>query len=97
MQFLLTNATIVSPDRVVDSGWVLVENGKIVSIGQDSYPQTPTVPQFDLSGSYLLPDLIDLHCDVIEKLVQPRPGVEIEVGIALHAADRRLLSCGVTC
>ncbi len=97
MQFLLANATIVLPDRVVDSGWVLVENGKIGSIGQGSYPQTPTVPQFDLSGSYLLPGLVDLHCDIIEKLVQPRPGVEIEVGIAIHAADRLLLGCGVTC
>ncbi|MGQ9876601.1 MAG: alpha-D-ribose 1-methylphosphonate 5-triphosphate diphosphatase [Chloroflexus sp.] len=97
MQFLLANATIVLPDRVVDRGWVLVENGKIVSIGQSSYPQTPTVPQFDLIGSYLLPGLIDLHCDVIEKLVQPRLEVEIEVGIALHAANRLMLSCGVTC
>jgi alpha-D-ribose 1-methylphosphonate 5-triphosphate diphosphatase len=97
VQFLLTNATVVLPDRVVDEGWVVIDRGRIGAIGRGAYPQAPTMPHFDLDGAYLLPGLIDLHCDVIEKLVQPRPGVTIEPGIALHAADRLLLGCGVTC
>lgn len=97
MQFLLTNATVVLPDRVMDEGWVAIDRGRISAIGRGAYPQAPTMLHFDLDGAYLLPGLIDLHCDVIEKLVQPRPGVTIEPGIALHAADRLLLGCGVTC
>lgn len=85
------------PDRVVDEGWVAIDRGRIGAIGRGAYPQAPTMPHFDLDGAYLLPGLVDLHCDVIEKLVQPRPGVTIEPGIALHAADRLLLGCGVTC
>lgn len=97
MRFLLANATIVLPDRVVEEGWVVIDRDRIGSIGYGAYPQTPTMPHFDLDGAYLFPGLVDLHCDAIEKLVQPRPGVEIEAGIALHAADRLLLGCGVTC
>lgn len=97
MQFLLTNATVVLPDQVMDEGWVAIDRGRISAIGRGAYPHAPTMPHFDLDGAYLLPGLIDLHCDVIEKLVQPRPGVTIEPGIALHAADRLLLGCGVTC
>ncbi|WP_298817419.1 alpha-D-ribose 1-methylphosphonate 5-triphosphate diphosphatase [Chloroflexus sp.] len=97
MQYLLTNATIVLPDRVLEEGWLIVERGRIGAIGCGRYPQLPILPHFDLDGAYLLPGLIDLHCDAIEKLVQPRPGVEIDVGIALHAADRLLLGCGITC
>ncbi len=97
MQYLLTNATIVLPDRVLEEGWLVIDRGRIGAIGAGNFPQSPTLPSFDLAGAYLLPGLIDLHCDAIEKLVQPRPGVEIEAGIALHAADRLLLGCGVTC
>lgn len=97
MSFMLTNATIVLPDRVVEAGWVVIERGRIGAIGHGIYPQAPVMPHFDLDGAYLLPGLIDLHCDAIEKLVQPRPGVDIDAGIALHAADRLLLGCGVTC
>lgn len=97
MQFLFTNATVILPDRVVEEGWVVIDRGRIGAIGRGAHPYAATMPQFDLDGAYLLPGLIDLHCDAIEKLVQPRPGVEIEAGIALHAADRLLLGCGVTC
>jgi len=97
VQFLLTNATVVLPDRVIEEGWVAIERGHISAIGRGSHPLSATIPQLDLAGAYLLPGLIDLHCDAIEKLVQPRPGVEIEIGVALHAADRLLLGCGVTC
>ncbi len=97
MRFLLTNATVVLPDRVVEAGWVAVERGRIGAVGYRPYPQAPVMPHFDLDGAYLLPGLIDLHCDMIEKLAQPRPGVDIDASIALHAADRLLLGCGVTC
>ncbi|MBO9319335.1 MAG: alpha-D-ribose 1-methylphosphonate 5-triphosphate diphosphatase, partial [Chloroflexus sp.] len=83
MQFLLTNATVVLPDRVIEEGWVAIERGHISAIGRGSHPLSATIPQLDLAGAYLLPGLIDLHCDAIEKLVQPRPGVEIEIGVAL--------------
>ncbi|MFN5677977.1 MAG: alpha-D-ribose 1-methylphosphonate 5-triphosphate diphosphatase, partial [Roseiflexaceae bacterium] len=51
----------------------------------------------DLQGAYVMPGIIDIHCDIIEKMVQPRPGVMLDTGLALHVTDRLLLSSGVTC
>jgi alpha-D-ribose 1-methylphosphonate 5-triphosphate diphosphatase len=43
-----------------------------------------------------MPGMIDLHCDAIEKLVEPRPNVSFDVHVALHEVDRRLAGCGIT-
>jgi len=43
-----------------------------------------------------LPGLIDLHCDAIEKLVEPRPNVHFAIQHALAEADWRLAGCGIT-
>jgi alpha-D-ribose 1-methylphosphonate 5-triphosphate diphosphatase len=42
VRFLLANATIVLPDRVVEKGWVVIDQDRIGSIGYGAYPQTPT-------------------------------------------------------
>src|SRR5262249_25576611 len=42
------------------------------------------------------PGLVDLHCDAIEKLVEPRPGVHFDLDNALNEADWRFAGSGVT-
>jgi alpha-D-ribose 1-methylphosphonate 5-triphosphate diphosphatase len=97
VNFVLSNATIVLADDVISDGWLAVEGGLISAVGRGPVAQLyAELPQQPLHGAYLLPGLIDLHCDVIEKLVQPRPGVMVDPGVALHAADRLLLGSGIT-
>ena len=43
-----------------------------------------------------MPGIIDLHCDAIEKLVEPRPNTHFPIALALQEADLRLAGCGVT-
>jgi alpha-D-ribose 1-methylphosphonate 5-triphosphate diphosphatase len=43
-----------------------------------------------------LPGLIDLHCDAIEKLVEPRPNIHFDIQVALSEADWRLAGSGIT-
>ena len=71
---LLKNGTIVLPDREVVNAAVLIEDGKIASIGPHS--ENPGPETIDLSGATLLPGFIDVHIhgavgvDVITPLVQ---------------------------
>lgn len=98
MSILLTNATIVLRDAVITNGWLLIEADLIASVG--AMPHAPSIHGAtvrDLGGALLMPGVIDLHCDTIEKMVQPRPGVEINGAVALHITDRLLVNSGVTC
>lgn len=56
--------------------------------------QNPRV--FDASGLWLLPGIIDVHGDAIERIVMPRPGVGFPMDLALQEADRQLLANGIT-
>ena len=98
MSILLTNATIVLRDAVITNGWLLIEADLIAGVG--AMPHVPSIHGTtvrDLGGALLMPGVIDLHCDTIEKMVQPRPGVEIDGAVALHITDRLLVNSGVTC
>ena len=56
---LLAGGRVVTPDGVITSGWVHVEDRDIVSVGA----RRPAIdaPVVDLDGAWLLPGLIDLH------------------------------------
>ncbi len=53
------NARLVLADRIVDRGWVLVENDLINAIGQGVPPDGHE--RVDAKGLYLAPGFIDLH------------------------------------
>ncbi|QDU22622.1 N-acetylglucosamine-6-phosphate deacetylase [Urbifossiella limnaea] len=53
---VLTNATLVLPDRLVPNGSLAFENGRIVAVSE-----APTAGGIDLGGAYLAPGFVDLH------------------------------------
>ncbi len=69
---LIKNARIVTRDEVFE-GVVRIEDGTIreVQRGTTSAPEAE-----DWAGDYLLPGLIELHTDNLEKHLAPRPGVQ---------------------
>ena len=91
---LLTNATIVTADRIIEGGTVVVDNGVIAEIAPRSYPAGEGA--FDLGGRLLLPGLVDLHNDALEKEISPRPGADFDPTFALLHLDRKLAAAGVT-
>lgn len=50
----------------------------------------------DANGMYVLPGLIDIHCDAIEKEVQPRPNTLFPLQPALLDFERKLPVYGIT-
>jgi alpha-D-ribose 1-methylphosphonate 5-triphosphate diphosphatase len=97
VQTLIHHVTLVLPEHVLENGWLLVEDGVILDLGEEATRPTPGAHAIDGGASFLLPGLIDLHCDAIERLVEPRPNVHFDLHIALQEADYRLAGSGITC
>ena len=93
MTIRLENARVVLADRIADGAAVTIEDGVISAVGSNHAPADAVV---DLNGDWLLPGLVDLHCDAIEKEVEPRPGVRFPLPFAIANADRRNAACGIT-
>jgi len=54
------NATLILPDRLLENGWLLEEDGKIICYGTGEAPQANET--IDCGGKYLSPGFIDVHC-----------------------------------
>lgn len=89
---ILTNARLVLPDEVIH-GTLEVDNGQIVRVesGLSGLPQA-----LDCDGDFVLPGLIELHTDNMEKYFTPRPGVVWPKLSAIMAHDMQMISAGVT-
>ncbi|WP_156754566.1 N-acetylglucosamine-6-phosphate deacetylase [Actinokineospora pegani] len=57
---LITGGRLVTPDGVLDDGWLLVEDGVIAALGTGAAPRTGEV--VDAAGSWVVPGFVDIHC-----------------------------------
>jgi alpha-D-ribose 1-methylphosphonate 5-triphosphate diphosphatase len=89
---LFTNARMVTPDDVL-SGSLAVEDGLIAAVEPGRQPLRSTL---DLDGDYLVPGVVELHTDVLERHAIPRPGVQWPEVPAVLAYDSQLLGAGIT-
>ncbi|WP_454763166.1 alpha-D-ribose 1-methylphosphonate 5-triphosphate diphosphatase [Cupriavidus campinensis] len=92
----LTHATLVLPDRVLHDSAMLIEDGRITAIepAPSMVPAHATVT--DLRGHAVMPGLIDVHCDAIEKEAEPRANVLFPLDFAVAQVDRRNAAAGIT-
>ncbi|MEL7344070.1 MAG: alpha-D-ribose 1-methylphosphonate 5-triphosphate diphosphatase [Pseudomonadota bacterium] len=87
----LTNAQVVLPDQVITGG-VTIQDGVITEI--TTGPSGPGA--MDLGGDFLIPGLVELHTDNLERHLEPRPGVRFPSLPAILAHDGELASAGIT-
>jgi alpha-D-ribose 1-methylphosphonate 5-triphosphate diphosphatase len=92
MDIRLVNAHLILPDREVADGDLLVADGRIAAICAGG----GGARELDCGGALLLPGLVDLHCDALEKEVEPRPKALFPLDLAVAQADRRSALCGIT-
>jgi phosphonate metabolism protein PhnM len=90
--FTLTNARIVLSTEVIQ-GSLRIENGRIadVSTGGTAIPGA-----IDAGGDMVIPGLIELHTDNLERHIEPRPKVDWPHQAAILAHDAELASVGIT-
>lgn len=96
---LLTNATLVLPTGVFPGGSLAIVGGRIAGVGAPGELAATFENEFeviDLGGAYVMPGLIDLHTDTLEKEITPRPAADFPVEVAVHELDRKLVGCGIT-
>ncbi len=93
MKTYFTHARVVLADTVLDNAAVLVDDGIIRAIDPE---QVSDANEINLNGKTLLPGMIDLHCDALEKEVEPRPGVHFPLNFACAQADKRNAAAGIT-
>jgi len=90
---LLTHARVVLANEVRDDVAVLIEGGTIAALDPVS---SAGATELNLAGRVLMPGIVDLHCDALEKEVEPRPGVHFPLDFACAQADKRNAAAGIT-
>jgi alpha-D-ribose 1-methylphosphonate 5-triphosphate diphosphatase len=88
----LSDLRIVLPEGILDGGSIQIAEGHIASIIPERAPE----PAVHLPGLLALPGLIDIHGDMLEREINPRPNAEIPIDLALHELDKRLVATGIT-
>ncbi|WP_333672865.1 alpha-D-ribose 1-methylphosphonate 5-triphosphate diphosphatase [Elioraea tepidiphila] len=89
---IFTNARVVTETEVFD-GTVVLRGPAIVAVERG---RSRLAAALDLEGDLLIPGLVDVHTDNLEKHMMPRPGVRWSARAALLAHDAQVASAGVT-
>lgn len=88
----LTDLRLICPDRVIDRGALFVHEGKIAKIVVGD----PPVAGINTGGLTAIPGIIDLHGDMLERDIEPRPRARFPIDMALYELDKRLAGSGIT-
>ena len=83
----LSDVKLILADRIIEHGALRIKNGVIVEI---------TESQGQPSGFTVFPGFIDMHGDMIEIELEPRPKVDFPMDVAVGHLDARLAAAGVT-
>jgi alpha-D-ribose 1-methylphosphonate 5-triphosphate diphosphatase len=88
----LTDLKIVLPDQVLERGAVNIEDGRITEIVEGDMRGRG----LSAIGLTLIPGVIDLHGDMLERDIEPRPNAFFPVDMSLYELDKRLAGAGIT-
>jgi alpha-D-ribose 1-methylphosphonate 5-triphosphate diphosphatase len=91
-EMILSNARVILDDRELH-GSLLLRDGVIAAIdpGRSDLPGA-----LDLEGDFLIPGVVDVHTDNLERQVQPRSNARWPSRSAMVAHDAQCAAAGVT-
>jgi alpha-D-ribose 1-methylphosphonate 5-triphosphate diphosphatase len=92
-ELILTHARVVCAEQTLACGTVVVRDGVIAEV-DDSPSNVPSV--IDLHGDWLLPGLVEVHTDNLERHVMPRPKVSFPMASAMQSHDAEIAAAGIT-
>ncbi|MBN1535449.1 MAG: N-acetylglucosamine-6-phosphate deacetylase [Anaerolineales bacterium] len=76
MKTYITHGTIITPEKCLEMGTVIIEAGKIVEFSSSQIPANNSSNQIDATGLYVCPGFIDIHfhgalgCDAMDASYQ---------------------------
>ncbi|ODA42411.1 alpha-D-ribose 1-methylphosphonate 5-triphosphate diphosphatase [Desulfosporosinus sp. BG] len=92
------NAQIILPEKIV-KGHIMIDGQRISEVAESIFPKVkgnPDLTVIDAEGCYVMPGMIDLHSDAIEKEIQPRPNTLFPIDMAFYELEKKLAVCGIT-
>lgn len=92
----IINGKIVTPDGIERKKALLLKQGKILDICSAGKTVGKGYETIDARGGYVIPGLVDIHCDALEFKMSPRPNVTIPRALAFSYYEKELLGCGIT-
>jgi len=90
--FTIANGKIVTPNDIIENGFITIVGNKIVAIGHmDEYDFDPNLEEdiIDAHQQYILPGIIDIHTDALEAEIIPRPGADMPINVAFRELEKR--------
>lgn len=94
METVFTNARVVLDDEELDTGTVVADaEGLITDVSPGPSNSGNAI---DCDGDYLIPGLVELHTDNLEKHATPRPKADWPAVAAVIAHDSQLAISGIT-
>lgn len=90
---VLTHARIVLRDEVLADATLRLVDGRIAGIDHGA---SRVAGAIDCQGDLLLPGLVELHTDNLERHVTPRPKVAFPMQGAMQAHDAEIAASGIT-
>ncbi|MGF1667427.1 MAG: alpha-D-ribose 1-methylphosphonate 5-triphosphate diphosphatase [Acidimicrobiia bacterium] len=91
MSRTMIQGRVVAGSAIFDPGVVVVENGVITDVREG----TTGDDKVDAGAMLVIPALVDLHSDGLEREAQPRPGVELDLDFAVGAFEGKVRSAGI--
>ena len=88
----LTNARIVLRDRMLHG--TIVMDGSVIASVEEGVSHVPGA--IDMDGDLVIPGVVDLHTDNLERQVQPRSNARWPSRSAMVAHDSQCAAAGVT-
>jgi alpha-D-ribose 1-methylphosphonate 5-triphosphate diphosphatase len=92
----LRSARVVLANDILERGSIHVIGEAIVEIVDGDGPRPGSEASVDAAGLTILPGIIDFHGDMLERDMEPRPGVFFPADLALLELDKRLAATGIT-
>jgi len=97
-QTLITGASVVLQDKII-KGDLLIKGQKIEKIlpgGKNYSGINDNMQVIEANGMYLIPGLIDMHSDAIEKEIEPRPKTFFPITSSFIELEKKLAGNGIT-
>ena len=87
----ISGGQVLLPDEGLVGADILLRDGAIAPIGAGGDARN-----LDATGLLVLPGIVDIHGDAFERQLQPRPGIDFPVPLALADTEAQLLANGIT-
>ncbi len=94
MDLIIANGRVLRPDGSLEEASVELADGRIARVADALAANGAQV--WDASGALVLPGIVDLHGDALERQLLPRPETPFPADLALLETDRQMAANGIT-